>query len=250
MEIETRLDGAVIAASQLNISVDPRDLERARVLVDQTSKEVQAVNSEQTFAAAREAAGRLKSMLDEIKLSHKRVKGPFTKVGKEIDSLAKDVSEPIKAEQDRILGLLGTYVNQLELARKQKELMDAQERRVRWEESIRNMRDAKTKEEREQAQLAFDLAADVEALGNDELSPRGLVPGGRVNHIPDFELLDVGAVFEGGYAGLLRCELDILACRDAVKRQLEANPDLEPSLPGIRIIKRTNVSVHAPNRIT
>lgn len=245
MEIEAKLDGEVIAASRLEISVDPDDLERARALVDQTSKEVKAVTDQDTFAAARAAAGRLKSMLDEVEVSRKRVKQPFAKVGKEIDALAKDVVGPIKDEQDRILALLGGYVEKLEAVRKQDEYRKEEERRLAWEESIRNIKEAKTAQERELAQLAFDLAADVDALGNDELPARGLVPGGRVNHTPDFELLDAGTVFAEGYGGLLRCELDILACRDAVKRQLEAHPNREPSLPGIRIIKRINVSVHA-----
>jgi hypothetical protein len=249
MELQTLIDSEVINAAELEVRVNPQDRQRAWVLVGQTTEEVKAVNDEETFAVARQAASRLKSMLDEIERGRKELKGPFDAVGARINELAKDVAGPVKAEQKRILGLLETYVGQLELARKQKELLEAESRRLAHEEAMRKIKEAKNAREKEQALLALDLAADIESLGKEEGPPRGLVPGGRVNHTYEFELLDARETIKDGYLRLLRCELDILACRDAVKSQLEKDPELEPRLPGIKITKKLNVSVQAAARI-
>jgi hypothetical protein len=245
MEIEPLFNHEVIDPTELEVRVNPEDRKRAWVLVGRTAEEVKAVIDDETFAVARQAASDLKRMLDDIEFGRKAIKQPFDAVGARINELAKDVAGPVKGEQKRILALLETYVTQLELARKQKELLEAEARRIADEEARRKVKEAKNAKEREQAQLALELAADVESLGQNDEAPRGLVPGGRVNHVYEFELVDPVVVFESGRHRLLKCTLDILACRDAVKRQLEAYPDSEPTLPGIKITKKLNVSVKA-----
>lgn len=276
MDIVPVYHGQKITAGSLEVLVNGEDRQRALALVDHT-KTIAEVTGEESFAQARQAASQLKAMLDEIEASKKASKLPFTAVGRAIDNLASDIAGPIKNEQNRVLGLLNRYVAELEAARKMQERLEAEakrqaqaeaDRKVReaqeaWAKSQMELQNAKDEIDRlklreaEQAkanallqeELSRDLAADVAELEPPTEAPRGLVPGGRVDHVYDFELVDVNATVKAGCFRLLRWELDILACRDSVKTQLEMQPDMEPTLPGIKITKRLNVSVKAASRI-
>jgi hypothetical protein len=263
MQIQPYFGDQPITASNVEVRVNPDDRRRANALVSRTSR-VQGVNSEETFSEARQAAGELKAMADEIESSRKLAKIPFSAVGRAIDDVAQGIAHSVKIEQDRILGLLAAYVAKLEAARKEEERIEAELRRVAQEEADRKVKEAQealkaARDEGErlkaqnrvlQEQLAASLADDVEELGQDLEPQRGLVPGGRVNHVYEFELVDVAATVKAGCWRLVRWELDIMACRDSVKSQVEMLPaDQEPTLPGIRITKRINVSVKAASRI-
>jgi hypothetical protein len=247
MEIVPLFGDQIVTASSVEVRVDPEDRNRVRALVERVSA-VTEVSDDVTFAGARRAAGELKAMLDEIEISRKAAKQPFDAVGTKIGDLAKDIAGPVKAEQNRILGLLGAHVARLEAARKEQERRDAEARRLAEEEAMRKIKEAKSAREREQAQLALDLAGDVEDLGKDHEPVRGLVPGGRVDHKFDFELESIQQVCAAGLWRLVRWELDIRACQDAVKNQLD-NGIEEPRLAGIRVTKRLSVSVKSAARI-
>lgn len=267
----------IVTATSIEVRINPEDRERAQALVERTS-EITAVDDAVSFEAARGAAGQIKALLDEIALDKKRSKLPFAAVEAAIEKLAVNIANPVKTEQDRILGLLNGYVTKLEAARKADERARADAQRKVQEEADRRVREAEiaqaaaqselqaAKDEIErsklreaaqrrdnqllQQQLARELAADVEQLGQSNEPPRGLVPGGRVNHTYDFELVNVQATCDARCYRLLRWALDIRACQDSVKTQVEMAPNIEPSLPGIKITKRLNVSVKASSRIT
>lgn len=266
MQITPLFGQEPITSSNVTISVNPNDRARAVALVEST-KAVAEVTDEDSFAEARQVAAQLKAMLDEIEAARKQAKQPFAAVARSVDQVASDASAPVKKAQDRILGLLAGYVARLELARKQRELLEAQarqEHRQAQEEAIRKINEAREglkgavyEEERAklqnlatQQQLAMELAGDIEDLDEPEEPPRGLVPGGRVNHTYEFELVDVKACVDAGCWRLLRWEIDVLACRDAVKNLVEMlPPDQEVTLPGIKITKKLKVSVQAASRI-
>jgi len=128
---------------------------------------------------------------------------------------------------------------------------DAELRAARDEIERSKLREAAQRREAEllQEQLAAALASDVEELGKDTEPLPGLIPGGRVDHVYDFELVDVNTTVKHGCWRLLKWSLDIRACQDSVRTQLEGIPEMEPSLPGIKITKRINVSVKAAARI-
>ena len=275
MQIQLYLGEQIVTASNVVVRVNPEDRVRAEALVHRTRKDVQEVSTPEEFELARQAAGEIKGMLDEIENDRKAAKTPFTTIGRTMDDLAHRVAGPVKNEQDRILGLMSQHVAKLEAARQKKEREEAEARRLaqieadrkvseaqlaaqKAQEQLRLAQDAierghlrEVAQQRENAllqqQLAAELAADVEELGKEP--PKSFVPGGRVNHAYDFELINVQATCEARCYRLLRWELDILACRDSVKNQLEGFPEIEPTLPGIKITKRLNVSVKAASRI-
>lgn len=272
MQIIPYFGEEVITASGVLVFINPDDRTRAKMVVE-LSNAVTQINDQDTFDLARQAAARLKAMLDEIEESKKDAKKPFGLVEKEIDKLATSIAAPVKDEQKRILGLLNGYVAKLEIAKKEKERKEAEARRLAQAEADRKVREAEeaaalaqaalraarseieaskrreeaTRRENQllQEQLARDLAADVEELGKPFEPQRGLVPGGRVDHLYDFELVNVQQTVKAGHYRLLKWSLDIRACQDNVRSQLESNPDVEPTLPGIKITKRLSVSMRA-----
>lgn len=277
MEIVPYVGERRITASDFKLKIDPEDRTRAKVLVQNTSKTVLKVDDDQEFILARRAAAQLQGMLEEIETARKSSKTAFDAVGRSIQDLAHEVSTPVKVEQNRILKLLAVYVEVLEAAQKEKDRLEAEKRRKAQEEADRKVREAQeaqkkaemelraAKDEIERAQrreaaqkheaqvlqqqLERELADEVFDLGTPKEPKRGLVPGGRVDHNYDFELVNVQATTDARCFRLLRWELDIRACQDSVRGQLECAPDIEPTLPGIKITKTVNVSVKAASRI-
>ena len=273
MKMEPWLGDQLITASKVEIRVNAEDKERANALVTETSA-VRSVEDDQQFTVARRAAAQLKSMLDEIELDRKHVKQPFAAVARGIDDLAHTIGEEVMREQQRILKLLAVYVERLEAAKREEDqrkaelqrkaqeyadqkVREAQEAQRKAEMELRAAKDeidrAKLKAEAQkrenqllQQQLERELADEIIV---DEEPQKGLVPGGRVNHTYEFELVNVQATTDARCFRLLRWELDIRACQDSVRNQLELSPDQEPTLPGIKITKRLNVSVKAASRI-
>lgn len=276
IQIQPFLGEEQITTSNVEVRVSATDRDRALALV-QLAKGITYVTDEGSFEEARQVAGQLKAMLDEIETSRKQAKTPFTAVGRTIDDVARKVADPVLAEHKRVLAQLNGYVAKLEAARKEQERREAEEKKrlqaeanrrvqeaelakAKAEEALRLATDeietAKFKliaQQRENAllqeQLRRELQADLDELEPQEPQP-SLVPGGRVDHVYDFELVNVQATCDARCYRLLRWELDIMACRDAVKNLVEMlPPDQEPILPGIKITKRLSVSVKASSRI-
>lgn len=264
-----------LTASSVTVRVDPEDRIRVGELLERTET-IQLVNDPETFSYAKRMAGAAKAMLDEIEASKKSAKQPFTQVGRAIDELAVEVGAPLVAEHKRILGLLNNYVAQLERQQKEAEAKKREAQRLIDEANQRKLAEAEFKlaEARLEARQATDEAvrlraandaanrllalaeakleqemdAAIAAIGADKPKP-GLVPGGRVDHPWKFELTDVLKTIEAGRLRLLSWKLDIRACQDSVKGQLESDPTCTPSLPGIRCWQEINVSVRAAAKI-
>lgn len=267
----------VITADGIEVRVNPDDKARALALVE-TTKAISGISDELTFTAARNAAAQLKAKLDEIKSQQKQAKLPFDAVSTAIDNLAKGIAAPVDAEHKRVLNLLNTYVAKLDADRKAEEKRKADEVRRQQAEADRKVREAhallaetqaflrKAQDEAQRSllraeskerenkllreQLEQELAGDAAELEMMTEPPRqSLVPGGRVAYKYDFKLIDVQKTCEARCYRLLRWELDIPACQDSVKSQLEGLPEIEPTLPGIQITKRINVSVKAAAKV-
>jgi hypothetical protein len=251
MQITPFVGETIVSSDTVSIRVNPKDRERADDLVLRTST-ITMVKDEHTYAAAREAAGQLKSMLTEIADSQKAAKGPFTSIVNTISALAKDVAEAVKTEHERILRICSAYVAKIEAEEEAKrvQLRKAQaEAEARIEEARRAALAAKTKAEIAQAHLNLASASvhrDGITYAIAQEKP-ALVPGGRLTHPWRFELVDPLATLKAGAGAkrLLRIEVDFLACQDSVRAQLEKNPDQVPSLPGIRVIRETKVTIKA-----
>jgi hypothetical protein len=256
MEIQPLYANQPLVMGNITVAVKTADRERAEALVMRSSA-VQAIRTQQGYEAARKAAGELRGMLDEIAGSKKNSNQPFKAVTQAINDLASEIGAPVEAEYRRITNLLSGYVATLEAAQKEVERVKAEALRIQqeqYEAKIREAQEAQKKAQdeaarlaaqvaEEQAKLAREMAAEAARIGDG--SHRGLLPGGRVDHRWRFTLKDIRAVIESGNLNLLRWELDILACNDMVRTQLERDPEGTPDLPGIECKREINVHVRA-----
>ena len=271
MQIVPYIGEVPIKTDAFSIRVDPEDKRRVENLTVRASQIV-VVNDTQSFAIAKHTAGQMKALLDEIEDARKASQRPQVALKNAIDELAQTVAGPLQNEQTRVLGLLNAYVERLEaeekaearrreealraqVAEQQRKLREAEAAQARAEADARKAKDEaeavrlraeaqRRQEAAEDAQLAQEMALEAAKIGQNA-APKAKVPGGRVDHVYDFELVNVEAVIKGGGWRLVTWKLDKRACMDSVRGQLEIDKNQEPSLPGIRITKRINVSVRA-----
>lgn len=242
-------DREPIEAGALVVRIDPEERERVLALTGRT-KTLREVSDEVSFTAARRLAGELKAMANEIQDSKRAAKRPFESILGAIDELAREVWAHGKSEQERLLGCLNGYVAKLEAAQKAEE-----DKRIAGLRAAKELAEAKIrKAEQEhnvskaaQAQVEKELAEEL-AMGFAAAPPKALVPDGRVDHKYTFKLVDLPKLIANGNLHLLRWEVDHLACKDAIRSQLEKNPDKLPVLPGIEITREIAVSVKARAR--
>lgn len=239
-----------LVPSEVTVKVNPIDRERAEDLVLSTSAIV-AVKDEKSFALARTALGQLKSMINEISDAEKGAKRPFNAVTNAILKLGAELETPVSREYARINGLVNAHVIKLEAEKKVRleQLRFSQDEAQKRVDQAKELEaKAKTDNEKSYAQLQTARAELHREMVKTaaELEPNEtLVPGGRVSHPWKFKLTDPAACVKAGGIRLLRIELDILACNDAVKAQLAIDPNTPPSLPGIEVSQETKVTVKA-----
>lgn len=271
MQIVPFVGDTPIQTTTFSIRVDPADKQRVETLTARAS-EIGIVNDSQSFAIAKHTAGQIKALLDEIEDARKASQRPQIALKNAIDELAQNIAAPLHNEQKRVLGLLNGYVTRLEaeekaearrredalkakLAEQERKVREAQEAQKQAQAEARKAQDEATRlrlreealrrqEAAEDAQLAQELALEAAKIGKDTPA-KAKVPGGRVDHVYEFELTNIQLLIKEGGWRLVRWELDKRACMDSVRAQLEIDKDTEPTLPGIRITRRVNVSVRA-----
>ena len=271
MEIVPFVGETPIRTSQFSIRVDPEDQRRVENLTLRAS-EIVVVNNSDSFAIAKHCAGQMKALLNEIEDARKASQRPQQALENAINELAQNIAGPLLGEQKRVLGLMNAYVARLEaeekaearrreealraqMAEQQRKLKEAEEAKLRAEAAARKAQDEveavrlkaeaqRRQEALEDAQLAQEMALEASKIGQN-VPPKAKVPGGRVDHVFEFELVNIEALVKAGNWRLVTWKLDKRACMDSIRGQLEIDKDTEPSLPGIRITKRINVSVRA-----
>lgn len=274
MEIIPFVGDQQLTATSVTIRVNPADRARAEELVERTAQ-CRLVNDTPSFERARTLAGEAKAMLKEIEDSKKLAKKPFNSVEKAIDKLAAEVALEVSSEHERILILLNAYVRKLETERAAEERARAEAARLEREAHDRKVREAEAAKRAaelaarqaqdeaaklrleqealknallvEQQKLAREMAEELAMIGEDQ-PKKGLVPGGRVDHPYTFKLMNLPELINNHRLDLLRWELNVRACQDDVRLQLERNPDAKPVLPGIEISQEISVSVRATRR--
>jgi hypothetical protein len=275
MELAPYYGEQPLTVSNIVVRVSGADRKRVNEVVMRSKQEIVAVKDDDAFMQARRVAGELKATEKEIQDSKRAAKRPFEAIINALDELAKEVASPVVVEQHRVLDLIAGYVRQLEQKQKeelarQQALRDAEEQahqaklremQLAREAAERRAREAEDELARAKAKAEADAQrqklADAQQMRDLELEVRamnmepvkGLVPGGRVSHPFKFKLLDAEKAVAAGLVRLLRIELNIPNCQDAVKSQLERNPDAQPVLPGIEISQEISVAIKPSSRI-
>lgn len=247
MELVPFYGESQLTASHITVRIRTSDKEHAKALVARTSAEIKEVVDDASYTKARRAAAELKNLSKEIYQAKRAAKSPFEAVTASIEDLAKEILGPVDTELARVLQTMTGYVRSLEQERKAaqkalQERLDEEERA--HQEHVKLLQET----ERQQAELERSLELEVRAMNTEPLP--GIVPGGRVTHPWKFKLKDAAVTVREGGIRLLRIELDLLACQDSVRSQLEIAPDKEPTLPGIEVSQDISITIKAASRIS
>ena len=173
----------------------------------------------------------LTTFLDEIETERERVKAPITKVGRDIDTLARELTVEVKQHQTRLSRLCGDF--------------EAEERRRAYE--------AKIKAENEAARLAFEAskatAAAVQAAPTQEAANRA---ADKIAGEAQVKILEVRAVAhavappkaaDSTLRGTVVYEVDDIKKLHAAEPTLVT---LEPNGAAIRAIIKANPNIILP----
>lgn len=239
-------DALVIKPTELVVRVPIEDKERVLALVG-SAKILPAVTDEISAQGARHMAGRLKAMEKEIYGDKRAAKAPFEAILATIETLATNLWAEGKTQQERLVGSLKAFLDKQEKEREAALAKEAAERRAREQEAAAKLREAQRAQDLAKAaqfKAEMDLADELDRAF-DAASPP---PPKPVPHKWKFRLVDLPAVINNHRLELLRWELDHLACQDAVRLQLERNPEKTPVLPGIEITKEISVTIKAQGR--
>jgi hypothetical protein len=252
MELAPYYGEKPLTVSDISVKIRSSDRKRVLELTERTLKGITEVKDEDTFTAARRAAGELKAIHGEIYDSKRAAKRPFEMVLASIEDLAKELIGKVEAEEVRIAGLLKGYVKQLEQKKKDQERLERAAKAAEEAAHRQKVRQMQSNHETPEAIDAIEIARalDLEIAAMNQEPEKGLVPGGRVSHPWKFKLVNAEATVNAGCIRLLKIELDILSCQDAVRAQLEIAPDHAPTLPGIEVTQDITVTIKAASRIT
>lgn len=271
MELSPYYGEQALTVADITVRIRSKDRERIKELLAQSQAENKVVTDENSFNRAKRSVSNLKAVEQEIHKAKRAAKTPFETVLDKIEELAKALSGPVVNEQTRIIELMKDRVRKLEAERaaEQKKLREKQqaeenahrakvrELELARAEAERKAREAQDEVERikaqEEAKRKLEAVNNAETLRLLELEvasmmqapEHGIVRGGRVSHPRHYKLVNAEQTVKAGSIRLLRIELDIRACDDAVRAQLEIAPDHEPTLPGIEISQDLSISIKA-----
>ena len=245
------MDSSLIAVSgvaDVQITIEPAAREQ-RDLVLAEAAEVTSVLNNFDQEAAVDVLTRLEEMARGIEKARKAVKDPVLDVGRRIDMVARDFSELLTAEADRIGRLISAYRQSLqaEIARRERE--EREKRQQVIEDANRELArldteaaKAKTDEARASAQAEAQevqraatcaLVESKQAETNAKLRPAGIVERGTWK----FEVEDIAKTY-AARPDLCLIEPNGNAIRGAIKAGMK-------ECPGLRIFKDAKVTTRA-----
>lgn len=236
---------AVTGVGDVQIAVEPEARERRDAVLAEAA-EIASVSNNFDQEAAADVLARMQEMARGVERARKTVKEPLLDVGRRIDAVAREFSDMLDAEADRLGRLIGAYRQSLqaEIARKEQEEREKRQRLIEdanREKSRLDAEAAKAKTEAERQAVeekAQDLvrqtnAALVEskqAEANAKLRPAGIVERGSWK----YEVEDIAKVF-AARPDLCLIEPNGSAIRGAIKAGLR-------QCPGLRIFKDSKVT--------
>jgi hypothetical protein len=250
MELSPYYGEKLLTVSDISVKIRSSDRKRILDVIATTAKEITEIKDEDSFTAARRAAGVLKMIHGEIYDSKRSAKKPFEMVLASIEDLAKEMIGKVEVEEARIAGLLKGYVKLLEQKKKDQERLERAVKAAEEAAHRQRVSQLQADGQTQAAQLAeLERGLDLEVAAMNQEQEKGLVPGGRVTHPWKFKLVNAEATVKAGCIRLLKIELDILSCQDAVRAQLEIAPNHAPALPGIEVTQDISVTIKAASRI-
>jgi len=176
----------MLTGSGYNLTITEDALKRREDLLAKASTVTAVTSNDESYEAAYHVRD-IAAMRIEVDKSRKEIKEPVIRIGKLIDSTAKEFLEDLQAEEDRIKGLIGAHAEDVAKAK-----AEAEQREREAFEAARAAREAA-----ESGKIADVIAAKQtlaeRMAASEEVATTNLAAG--VRFAWDFEIEDLDTVY-------------------------------------------------------
>jgi hypothetical protein len=199
------------------------EAEQMKIEALMSSKGIETVDDGFEATIAAQAQSALRHLIKGIEESRKLAKAPVLEIGRQIDSVAKDYIEDVKAEESRIARLLGAF----QIVERDKKI--AAERQARIQEQKVMAEAAKQLDVgSDNTDLLDDAQAQIAILRQEVAAKHDAVAGVKVRTTTKFEIVDE--------AETLKARPDLFSLNDS---KIRAALKTTKTIPGIKVWEET-----------
>lgn len=188
-----------------------------------SSKGIATVDDGFEATIAAEAQSALRHLIKGIEESRKDAKAPVLEIGRQIDSVAKDYIEEIKAEESRVAKLLGAF----QIVERDKKLAAERQARIQ-EQKVMAGAAQQLDADIDYTELMDDAQAQIATLRKEAAAKHDAVAGVKVRTTTKFEIVDE--------AETLKARPDLFSLNES---KIRAALKTTKTIPGIKVWEET-----------
>ena len=199
------------------------EAEQMKIQALMSSKGIETVDDGFEATIAAEAQSALRGLIKGIEESRKLAKAPVLEVGRQIDSVAKDYIEDVKAEESRIAKLLGAF----QIVERDKKLAAERQARIQ-EQKVMAEAAQQLDADSDNTDLLDDAQAQIAILRQEAAAKHDAVAGVKVRTTTKFEIVDE--------AETLKARPDLFSLNES---KIRAALKITKTIPGIKVWEET-----------
>ena len=199
------------------------EAEQMKIQALMSSKGIETVDDGFEATIAAEAQSALRHLIKGIEESRKLAKAPVLEIGRQIDSIAKDYIDDVKAEESRIARLLGAF----QIVERDKKIAAERQARIQ-EQKVMAEAAQQLNAEIENTELLDDAQAKIANLRKEAAAKHDAVAGVKVRTTTKFEIVDE--------AETLKARPDLFSLNDS---KIRAALKTTKTIPGIKVWEET-----------
>jgi hypothetical protein len=199
------------------------EAEQMKIEALMSSKGIETVDDGFEATIAAEAQSALRGLIKGIEESRKLAKAPVLEVGRQIDSVAKDYIEEVKAEESRIARLLGAF----QIVERDKKIAAERQARIQ-EQKVMAEAAQQLDADSDNNDLLDDAQAKIAILRQEAAAKHDAVAGVKVRTTTKFEIVDE--------AETLKARPDLFSLNES---KIRAALKTTKTIPGIKVWEET-----------
>ena len=199
------------------------EAEQMKIEALMSSKGIETVDDGFEATIAAEAQSALRHLIKGIEESRKLAKAPVLEVGRQIDSVAKDYIEDVKAEESRIARLLGAF----QIVERDKKIAAERQARIQ-EQKVMAEAAQQLDADSDNTDLLDDAQAQIAILRQEAAAKHDAVAGVKVRTTTKFEIVDE--------AETLKARPDLFSLNES---KIRAALKTTKTIPGILVWEET-----------
>ena len=199
------------------------EAEQMKIEALMSSKGIETVDDGFEATIAAEAQSALRHLVKGIEESRKLAKAPVLEVGRQIDSVAKDYIEEVKAEEERIAKLLGAF----QIVERDKKIAAERQARIQ-EQKVMAEAAQQLDADSDNTDLLDDAQAQIAILRQEAAAKHDAVAGVKVRTTTKFEIVDE--------AETLKARPDLFSLNES---KIRAALKITKTIPGIKVWDET-----------